>query len=126
MSAINVELPYPVSCNRYWRSFRGRPVVSAEAKEYKREAAARMRQAGVSSPFRGRVVVHLSLAPKARLRPSQRPERCVDVDNALKVALDALQGLAFENDAQVAKLSIERISAVPNGALFVRIEELCQ
>lgn len=126
MSAINLELPYPISTNRYWRTFRGRPVVSAEAKAYKRETAARIREAGHRAPFEGSVAVCLAIAPKARLRPSKRPERCIDIDNALKVALDALQGLAFENDAQVARLSIERITAVPNGALFVRVEELSQ
>ena len=34
-----VILPYPISCNRYWRNFRGRMVVSSEAKAYKDQVA---------------------------------------------------------------------------------------
>lgn len=32
---IFLELPYPISTNRYWRIFRGDSVVSADTKAYK-------------------------------------------------------------------------------------------
>ena len=34
-----IILPYPISTNRYWRTFRGMTVVSEEAKAYKKQVA---------------------------------------------------------------------------------------
>lgn len=43
---MTITLPMPVSANRYWRTFRGRMVVSAEAKAYKEQAGWLARAAG--------------------------------------------------------------------------------
>jgi crossover junction endodeoxyribonuclease RusA len=51
-----IQLPYPPSLNRYWRTFRNRTVVSAEGLAYKREVAALARQAGLQGVFAGGVV----------------------------------------------------------------------
>ena len=34
-----LEFPYPISANRYWRTFRGMTVRSKEAQDYKESAA---------------------------------------------------------------------------------------
>ena len=66
---IELTLPYPISANRYWRSFtpRGasRPVVtlSEQALEYKAEVALLIRLAGVMRPIGGRVSVGIELYP---------------------------------------------------------------
>ena len=51
------------------------------------------------------------------------PEKRPDVDNVMKLCADALQGLAFRNDSQVADATIrKRYSAIPR--TVIRIERL--
>ena len=35
--SVNAVLPYPPSVNRYWRSVKGRAILSSEARAYRRE-----------------------------------------------------------------------------------------
>ena len=64
---ITLVLPWPVSANRYWRSFvprghqRAIVTLSDEAKAYKQEVGWLAKAAGVKSPFQGRVAVSLKL-----------------------------------------------------------------
>lgn len=118
---MQIEMPYPISTNRYWRNFRGRPVVSKEAKDYRREIALRTHQNGLYAPIDGPVRVDATLHPKKPLKPSKSEPRCIDIDNALKVMLDALQGIAYENDSQVREIHIKRGEPVEGGALIVTV-----
>jgi crossover junction endodeoxyribonuclease RusA len=111
---IALVLPYPVSANRYWRSFvpRGhkRAIVclSDDAKAFKREVGWIAREAGVTVPFVGTVELHIRLVPKNRV--------CMDLDNALKVTIDALKGIVYADDAQVYRIVAERADPDPTGA----------
>lgn len=118
---MRLSLPYPVSCNRYWRNFRGRQVVSAEARAYKSAAIAAA--AGIQ-PLRGAVSVSMTLHPKRpkKTRPGAAV-RCMDIDNALKVALDALNGVAYADDSQIARLLICRGAPIDGGGLAVEVTE---
>lgn len=124
---IRVTLPYPISANRYWKSFplNGRTMTapSAEAKAYKREVGWILRAAGVIEPIPGRVKVHIDLYPK---RPQDWQTRmrklganwddgvqCLDVDNARKVLYDALKGIAIVDDKWIWSDSARR--CVPDG-----------
>lgn len=88
------ELPYPPSANRYWRNFRGRTVKSEEARQYQQLAWLLAKQA-MSTPLAGPVAIELCI---------YRPQRRGDLDNRIKVCLDALQGCAYHNDSQVTEL----------------------
>lgn len=119
---IRLELPYPPSVNRYWRMFRNRMVVSAEAKKYKAHAGWVARQDGLQAPIEGPVVLSAILRPKKPLRPSRgRTVRCLDIDNALKVAVDALNGVAYVDDSQLVDLRIVRGDPCAGGALEVTV-----
>ncbi|WP_404562177.1 RusA family crossover junction endodeoxyribonuclease, partial [Neisseria gonorrhoeae] len=49
----------------------------------------------------------------------------IDLDNALKVALDALQGVAYHNDRQVRRIAADYADEPKQGGgLAVEIEEL--
>jgi len=85
-------LPYPPSGNRYWRVFRGRPVVSAEAKAYKLRV--RLENLRVK-PMPGSLVLKRFHA--------YRPQKRGDLDNLFKVALDALNGIAWVDDKQLRR-----------------------
>lgn len=108
---MKLVLPYPVSANRYWRSVvvqrrdgpkkpRAVTFVSEEAKAYKQECAWRAKAAGCRVPEQGAVELRIALVPKNRV--------CMDLDNALKVTIDALKGIVYGDDAQVFKITAER------------------
>lgn len=109
-----VELPYPPSANRYWRSVgRGRVVVSAEAKRYRGEVERKLagRAALGATPVEVSVVAH----------PADRRRR--DLDNLAKVLLDALaNGGAFADDGQVRALHLwwGEVSSAPCVEVVVR------
>lgn len=115
---MKIVLPYPVSANRYWRTFaykakgtgkaRSVTAVSDEAKSYKAECGWRAKAAGVRSPLLGPVELRFRLVPANRV--------CMDLDNALKVSIDALKGVMFADDSQVYRIVAERADPDPTGA----------
>ena len=113
MDAMKLILPYPVSANRYWRTFvakrqqRAITFVSEEAKAFKQECAWRAKAAGCR-PASGLVELRVVLIPKNRV--------CMDLDNALKVTIDALKGIVYADDAQVFKITAVRRDPDPTGA----------
>jgi crossover junction endodeoxyribonuclease RusA len=122
-------LPYPPSTNRYWRNFRGQMRRSPEAVAYKDVVQILAIDAGFQ-PRVGCVAVDMLLHPALPKDWEKRQKkdrdwllsvRRLDLDNAMKVALDALQGIAFENDRQVTRLSIALGHAVVDGGLSVKI-----
>jgi crossover junction endodeoxyribonuclease RusA len=122
-----VTLPWPVSANVYWRTRVVRGVamtyVSAEAKAFKAEVATALARAGITKPYLGRVAIGLTLYPHRPQDWQKRMRklgdawddgvRSIDLDNAIKVTLDAMKGIAFEDDAWVRKIVAER--AEPDG-----------
>lgn len=114
-----IRLPYPVSANRYWRSFRGMTVRSKEADAYKRTAAHSAFIAGwcvLDCP----VVVAITLHPK-RTKKGLASATRMDLDNCIKVTLDALNGVAYRDDRQVVRLVAEVGDAVEMGGLSVAV-----
>jgi crossover junction endodeoxyribonuclease RusA len=95
---MNIVLPYPPSANRYWRSFRGRVVKSQEARDYQQTVIC-LADVGASNGFptllTGAVGLQLNF---------YRPQRRGDLDNRIKVLVDALQGIAYVDDSQVTEL----------------------
>lgn len=117
-----VLMNYPVSANRYWRNFKGRMVVSAEAMQYKAHIGALWR--AMSFPLHeGPVLVELLLHPKTTKAGAESKTR-MDLDNCIKVAIDALKGIAFADDKQVRKLEAAISDPVEDGGLSVRVRAL--
>ena len=119
---IELRRPYPVSVNRYWLSRvpKGwnRAIVhpSTEAKAYKAECGWIARAAGIRQPLQGPIRMQYVLIPKNGI--------CMDLSNCMKVAEDALQGIAYVNDKQVRSIALEYGEPDGKGALLVRIEDL--
>lgn len=121
---ISLILPYPVSANRYWRSFvprggsRAIVTLSDEAKAYKREVQHRAMLAGVKC-LDGRIHLDLKLYPGRpkdwAKRSAKNPDnwdddvRCIDLGNAEKVLSDALNGIAWTDDKQIFRMTKERM-----------------
>ncbi len=117
---IQVTLPYPVSANVYWRTFRGITVVSKRALEYRDSVKAICYAHGIQA-MEGNLAVFYELCAKKPKKDTGKEPRVMDLSNAIKVAEDALQGAAYANDKQVKAFSIRYGDPVPGGALRVKI-----
>lgn len=113
---MRLELPFPPSSNRYWRVFRGRPIVSREARAYKLRVATEAKvKHSLARPLAGPLSVLLAV---------YRPQRRGDLDNALKVTLDALNGIAWEDDSQIEELHAMRFEDKANPRVVVTVEPI--
>mgnify|MGYP000928121414 FL=1 len=108
---MTIILPMPVSANRYWRTFRGRTVVSAEAKAYKEQVAWIAKAAGVEK-LDGDIAVTVRV---------YRPAKRGDLDNSLKVSLDSLNGIAYTDDSQIVRIVAERYDDKRNPRVEVEV-----
>lgn len=118
-------LPYPISTNRYWRTFRGITTKSTEARQYKSAVEAIAMAEGITRPLACAVKVDMSYHPR---RPKQYTEganvRAMDLDNVLKVAIDSLNGIAYVDDKQITHLTIRRGEPIPDGGLVIAWESV--
>jgi len=141
VNPIRLELPYPISANRYWASrvvtVKGRQMpmvyVTSEAKAYIDQVGWICKAAGVRQPLQGRLRVSVKLYPH-RPQDWQTRQRklgaawddtvqCIDLTNAEKVLLDALNTIAFNDDKQVRRYEAERMEPDEKGARVVLLIE---
>jgi crossover junction endodeoxyribonuclease RusA len=112
---MTLTLPWPPSVNHYWRTWRGRMLISRQGRAYRKQVGALLKAAGVT-PESGPLAVHIELYP-----PDRRKR---DADNLLKAVNDSLQhGGAFHDDSQIVWLLVEKAEVVPGGKVVVRIAE---
>lgn len=108
----HITLPLGPSSNRYWRHSDGRTYVSEEASAYRTEAGWLAKAAGVECTDQA-VAVRLDI---------YRARKSGDLDNFLKVVLDALRGVAYTDDRQVVKIEARRFDDALNPRVEVWIE----
>ena len=116
---MTFTLPEPPSANRYWRLARGRLILWAEAREYRRAAADAMLAQGLAPKLRG-----LPFPAGTMVRVSLEWHRSIksgDLDNRLKQSLDVLKGVVYADDAQVVEIHATRHEAPRAGKLVVGI-----
>ncbi len=113
-AAQSIVLPYPPSANRYWRSYGGRVVVSADAKAYKAGVWLQAQHAHLH-PFTGPIAVYVH---------AYRPRKVGDLDNTNKVLLDALCGIAYQDDAQIVELHSWRHDDAQNPRVEVEVRQV--
>lgn len=135
LQPIELVLPYPLSANRYWRTYMPKgfkapvTVCSSEAKAYKQQVVWIAKAAGIRKPITGRVAVSFTLYPKRPIDWAKRAAKdpstwddgvlCIDLDNAQKVLFDALKGVVIDDDKWVRRIHAER--AEPDGEARVEI-----
>ena len=133
---IELTLPYPISANKYWRTrviaARGaqpaivQTYVSPEARAYREQCGWLLKAAGIREPIKGRIDVRVKLYPHRPLDYKTRMRKlgaewdttvmCMDLTNAEKVLLDALNVLAFEDDKLVWHYEADRMEPDDKGA----------
>ena len=116
---MKILFGYPVSTNVYWRMFRGRMVVSATAKQYK-ERVGWIAKVNKLKPLIGEVAVCLVLLPKLNKDRTLCKHR-LDLDNCIKVMLDALNGIAYIDDKQVVEINARIGKPMSGGGILVEV-----
>jgi len=111
---MKITLDVGPSANRYWRMVQGRMIRSREANDYKAYAGLICNTAGLQ-PLDGDVRVRIDVYRKARRS---------DLDNALKVVLDCLQGYAYHNDAQIVEIHARRYDDPRNPRVEITVEAI--
>jgi crossover junction endodeoxyribonuclease RusA len=114
-----ITLPYPPSANRYLRHTSRGTYRTAEADRYC-AAVQQIAAASVAGKHNGRVSLLAKLHPKATKTGVASKTR-MDLDNCIKVACDALQGVLYDNDRQIERISIEIGAPMCGGALSVEV-----
>jgi len=95
---ISFTLPLPPSANRYWRHANNRAYLSTEAKLYKRAVYYLLKSKRIT-PLQNEVAIKLNV---------YRQRKAGDLDNRIKVCLDALNGLAYKDDSQIVEIHAHR------------------
>ena len=90
-----------------------RMLVSREAQTYKKKVALIAALAGVRR-FDGEVVLYIEI---------YRPAKRGDLDNSLKVMVDSLKGIAFDDDSQIGGIEIKRFEDPNNPRAEVTIRQ---
>jgi crossover junction endodeoxyribonuclease RusA len=120
--SIILRLDYPPSANRYWRCFRNRMVPSAAATAYKKHVKTVAQTDGLVL-HNDSICVNIKLLPKLTAK-GEASKVILDLDNCLKVALDALQGVIIENDNQVKEIHASYGVPTQNGGLIVEVTRI--
>jgi len=112
----SVTLPPPPSVNTYWRTFRGRMIVSAKGREYRQAVANVVQWRELRPMFEGPVAVELTFCP-----PDKRRR---DLDNLLKATFDALTSAGvWGDDNQVNEFTVRRGKQAKGGQLRVSVRK---
>lgn len=107
VSAATLTVPVPPSANEWHRHVGNRVLLSSAARKYVKGLAQHIPDV---PPFTGPIRVEIRW---------YRARRAGDVDKRGGILLDALQGLAYDNDSQIADYRIVRDDSQPKQARMV-------
>lgn len=111
---IKLVLPYPPSVNKLYANFRGRRIISAQGRKFKRDAA-------IIAKTQGAFILDGNLSVNFRVF---RPRKIGDLDNRLKISQDALKGICFEDDKQIIEIHAFRFDDRTNPRIEIDIKQI--
>jgi len=115
-NAITLTLPWPPSVNKYWRTFQGRMIISAEGRSYRKAVAEQVLIQRGAKHYTGKLCVVIEA-----FRPDNRRR---DLDNLLKAVLDGCTHAGvWEDDSNIVDLRIYWADTI-GGMLKVKVSEL--
>jgi crossover junction endodeoxyribonuclease RusA len=127
MTEVTITLPLAPSINHYKKAGRltttktgkvYQPRVNTEVtKRFYYEVWYLVRQLGIESLGDALLSLEMDIHPASNRR--------MDIDNRIKITLDALQraGL-YDDDTQIHRLLVERKGIIPQGQIIVRVRNL--
>jgi crossover junction endodeoxyribonuclease RusA len=115
-NAITLTLPWPPSVNKYWRTFQGRMIISAEGRSYRKAVADQVLIQRGAKHYAGKLRVNIEA-----FRPDNRRR---DLDNLLKAVLDGCTHAGvWEDDSNIVDLRIYWADTI-GGMLKVKVSEV--
>ena len=115
-SGITLTMPWPPSVNKYWRTFQGRMIISAEGRSYRKAVADQVLIQRGAKHYTGKLCVVIEA-----FRPDNRRR---DLDNLLKAVLDGCTHAGvWEDDSNIVDLRIYWADTV-GGMLKVKVSEV--
>ena len=115
-NAITLTLPWPPSVNKYWRTFQGRMIISAEGRSYRKAVADQVLIQRGAKHYAGKLRVNIEV-----YRPDNRRR---DLDNLLKAVLDGCTHAGvWEDDSNIVDLRIYWAESI-GGMLKVKVSEI--
>jgi Holliday junction resolvase RusA-like endonuclease len=114
-----IMLPYPPSANRYLRHTSRGSYRTGEANLFRAIVGERVRVTGLRL-MKGPVGMIAELHPKLT-KGGKVSKTCMDLDNAVKVLCDSLQGVLYLNDRQIKRMELRVGRAVEGGGLSVEV-----
>ena len=115
-NTITLTLPWPPSVNRYWRTFQGRMIISAEGRSYRKAVADQVLIQRGAKHYEGKLRVTIEA-----WRPDRRRR---DLDNLLKAVLDSLTHAGvWADDGLIVDLRIYWADSI-GGMLKVKVSEI--
>jgi crossover junction endodeoxyribonuclease RusA len=115
-NAITLTLPWPPSVNKYWRTFQGRMIISAEGRSYRKAVADQVLIQRGAKHYTGKLRVQIEA-----FRPDNRRR---DLDNLLKAVLDGCTHAGvWEDDSNIVDLRIYWAESI-GGMLKVKVSEV--
>lgn len=93
-----MRLPYPPQANHLYTVARGRKILTQAARDYKEACGWEAKAQGaiqIAGPLKVMVDVY-------------RPRRSGDLDNVLKVLMDSLTGICWQDDSQIVEITARR------------------
>lgn len=93
----------------------GKRYPSDRGKAFKKESQELLTKVYKASKMEGEIKAHIKLF---------RPRASGDIDNYIKPILDAMQGICFEDDKQIAELFIKRYEDKNNPRVEISLYEL--
>ena len=112
-----INLPWPPTVNTYYAVFKGRKILSAKGRAYKKECYWLMAAKKCSKRDSGKFSVEIHAHP-----PDLRKR---DLDNILKPVLDALGEYgAIPDDSDVDKILVVRHDVQKGGSIGVSVCEI--
>jgi len=116
MEMIEITLPWPPTVNTYWRNYKGRIIISAKGREYRKAVADQV--------LIQRAAKHIDHAVKVEIQAFRPDRRRRDLDNILKALLDSVTHAGvMEDDVLVEDLRVFWAKEV-GGMVKVTIKEL--
>ena len=109
-----LNLPYPPSVNAYWLQSGKRRYISKRGVEFKKAVAQYIDCKQLPSFGSQPVEISIILFP--------RDKRLLDIDNCCKAILDSMNGLMYDDDQQVWRLTVERGEKIKGGGCQVTIK----
>lgn len=97
-------------------------VTSTQARAYKQEVALLAKLAGIRQPLEGPVRIRVAFHPRQNKDGTPNQNR-LDLDNSQKIAIDALNGVAWLDDWQIVEIVTVLAEPCPGGGLTVKIAQ---